>query len=505
MRQPPLHIILRPAWFLLAVALLSAAFYSFVTPSPAFADDPVVEPTPTAIVVEWPTIAPPTAVAEEPTVAPGVEEPTSTVALPDTPTPTPTLVPIQTELPALPVAPVVPAAPVEPTSLPSNQWGAIVTVIVPATGTATPTPIPPTETSTLVPTETITGTPTPSWYPPGPECSVKPGKVVMQLDVPFIHQVNDITGADGNWACGPTSVAMILAYYGKLDPWPTEKSAHDTSPGTQTLASTTPTGSQYAPYVTEVFTTSAHIYSALASDPQGHPVAGLYGAICPTGLADWGLVNRVLEWNGLSTQHVALSFEGVKAALKRGHPVLIGNNLTAAGHVLVAIGYTANNQVIVNDPYGNRFSSGYGATNGQHLYYAWDCMRATNALEVIGVYPPPPTITPTPGPTDTATITPTSTDTPQATSTSKPKPSPSRTSQVAGLTNAIPTATAIPTITRTAAPKVETLVASSSTEPSVSRLSVGITLIVLATLAVGSAGFWLVRFDRALNRSGRGK
>ncbi|MEO5952662.1 MAG: C39 family peptidase [Chloroflexia bacterium] len=484
----------RPAWFVFAAALLYAALLGAIVPSRAFADDPVAEPTPPAIVIELPTAEMPAAPVDTPTAPPAsVEEPT-VAPVPDTPTPM--LAPVQTELPA--VVPVIPTV----TSLPSNPWGAIVTVAVPVVFTPTSTSIPPSPTETTIPTETITTTPTPSWYPPGPECHVKPGKVVLQLNVPFIHQVNDISGADGNWACGPTSVAMALAYYGKIAPWPGTSSASAQS-------SSTPTGSPYGAYVTDVFTTSAHAYRSTASDPLGHPVAGLYGAICPTGLADWGLIARVLEWNGLTTQHVALTFEGVKAALKRGHPVLIGNSLTSAGHVLLAIGYTANNQLIVNDPYGNRFAPGYGSSDGQSLFYAWNCMRATNAVEVIGIYPPPATVTPTPGPTDTPTITPTVTDTPQPQATAtKKKVTPSHTAQVAGLTSSNPTApTAVVTPTPrkpSATPTVETLVASSSTDLSGGRLGVGLgvglVLLFVASLAFASGAFWFFKFDRALNR-----
>jgi hypothetical protein len=100
----------------------------------------------------------------------------------------------------------------------------------------------------------------------------------------------------------------------------------------------------------------------------------------------------------------------VVAALKRSHPVLIGNGLTEEGHILVAVGYTNNGELIVNDPYGNRFAAGYGANNGDGLFYLYSCMRVKNALEVIGTYPPPtwtPTITPTATVTATVTATPT--------------------------------------------------------------------------------------------------
>jgi hypothetical protein len=164
----------------------------------------------------------------------------------------------------------------------------------------------------------------------------------------------------------------------------------------------------YAPYLTNVYTYNGHTYAAKAPDPRGNMLAGLYGTIAPTGLADWGRMKQVLQWYGLSTAYVSPTFNAVVAALKRGHPVILGNDLTAAGHIMVAIGYTSNNQIIVNDPYGNRFVSGYGANDGDGVFYAWNCSRVRNALEVIGTYPPPtatPSETPTQGPTAVAVAT----------------------------------------------------------------------------------------------------
>jgi hypothetical protein len=231
---------------------------------------------------------------------------------------------------------------------------------------------------------------------------VKPGKAVLKLDVPYVHQVNDVNNADGNWACGPASVLMVLAYYGKLEPWPQYVAEHGTPvKPTTTPRSNPPVSSRltgttdeemkldYAPYLTNVYTNGGHTYSATAPDPRGNMLAGLYGTISPSGLADWGRMKQVLEWSGLTTAYVAPTWNGVVAALKRGHPVLLGNGLTAAGHIMVAIGYTSNNQLIVNDPYGNRFTVGYGANDGEGVYYAWSCSRVVNALEVIGVYTPP--------------------------------------------------------------------------------------------------------------------
>ena len=300
---------------------------------------------------------------------------------------------------------------------------------VPATATATATTLLPTDTATTTPTVTVFPTEGPYWEP-GLECSLEPGKVVVKLPVPYIHQVLDIGGANGNWACGPTSVAMVLAYYGKLEPWqdylarlaatptsqitnyelritnstssgvsvPEAGKTRTSTPGAKALNSKsrgdTPSGTprpglSFAPYVTEEYTNDGFTYSATARDPSGQSVAGLYGTICPNGLADWSRMAFVLKQHGLSGRHIPVTLEGVAAALDRGHPVIIGNDLTAVGHIIVAIGYTDNGNLIVNDPYGNRFASGYGGTRGEGLYYAWNCAMSRNAYEVIGVYSPP--------------------------------------------------------------------------------------------------------------------
>ena len=314
------------------------------------------------------------------------------------------------ETPALPpvLAPTNTPTTAPPTDTPTPL--ATFTTVPSDTPTDTPTDTPlPTDTAS--PTETATSTP--SWLPPDSSCYVKPGKAQLILDVPYIHQVNDLSAADGNWACGPTSVAMVLAYYSKLQPWQSPDLSASPTPALPDADS----GAPFAPYVTSVYTNNGHTYSALAADPHGKMLAGLYGTIAPTGLADWGRIKSVLDWHGLASKNISVSFEGIQAALDRGHPVLIGNGLTAEGHILVAVGYTDNDQLIVNDPYGNRFASGYGSNQGQNVYYAWSCMRARTALEVIGTYIPPATATPTASATSPATETPTATPTEPATAT----------------------------------------------------------------------------------------
>jgi hypothetical protein len=254
--------------------------------------------------------------------------------------------------------------------------------------------------------------------------SIKPGAAQVRLDVPYIHQVKDTPdNIDGDWACGPTSIAMSLAYYGKIDPWPRTEAQNQVFPMSVPAKSPTPvkpTGIDFAPYVTSVYSNNGHTYSSLARDPHGTLVAGLYGTICPTGLASWPTMVSVLQWHGLSSQFVATTWDGVVAALKRGHPVLLGNMLTTEGHILVAIGFTADGNLIVNDPYGDRFAPGYGSNDGAGILYPWKRVTARRALEVIGTYPPPPKPTATPIPISTATAIPTAAATPTASSLAKP-------------------------------------------------------------------------------------
>ena len=254
----------------------------------------------------------------------------------------------------------------------------------------------------------------------------KAGAAVVRLPVPYIHQVKDLSAnGNGNWACGPTSVAMALAYFGKLDAWadqatgdrivappsdqtqnktasakPLRKASTASRPVYQvgsggiviaassaSIAASASTSARSHPYITNKYTAFGHTYDALARDPSGNMLAGLYGTISPTGLASWQQMANVLQWHGLSSQYVSLSWNGIVAALRRGHPVLLGNMLTSEGHILLVIGYTADGNLIVNDPYGNRFQPGYGANNGSGITYQWKNVTPRHALEVIGAAP----------------------------------------------------------------------------------------------------------------------
>ena len=65
----------------------------------------------------------------------------------------------------------------------------------------------------------------------------RPAAAAMKLPVPYIQQVRDTAeNGDGTWACGPTSVAMALAYFKRIEPWSVAIAAEHLAQGTQTAA-----------------------------------------------------------------------------------------------------------------------------------------------------------------------------------------------------------------------------------------------------------------------------
>jgi hypothetical protein len=132
-------------------------------------------------------------------------------------------------------------------------------------------------------------------------------------------------------------------------------------------------GHLYGQYVTAPFNYKGRTFTAVGTDPTGHKVQGLYGAIVGTStLAHWELMIDVLNLYGLSTDYIPASWAAITAQLDKGNPVVLGTTLTTSGHILVARGYTANGYLLVNDPYGNGLGrNGYGGDDGGNAAYAW--------------------------------------------------------------------------------------------------------------------------------------
>lgn len=196
----------------------------------------------------------------------------------------------------------------------------------------------------------------------------------VNLDVPYIHQLWDTPDRfDGRWACGPTSTAMVLAYYGLLEPHPIEAS----KPFKHT--------SDYGWYISNSFTHGGRTFDASSGTKTGTG-RGLYGAIVHDGLAHADTVvgnlhkgilvvlRHFMQGVGNTVEFVNKpTLRDVWTSLDDGHPVIISGNVFGWPHILVVRGYKYYEEWnamhwIVNDPHGYENKSTY---DGGGVTYRW--------------------------------------------------------------------------------------------------------------------------------------
>ena len=185
---------------------------------------------------------------------------------------------------------------------------------------------------------------------PSPELLGEPASTadMRNYSVPYIHQLWDTSDwFNGRCACGPTSATMALAAYGKLQPHPITISvpySHQNS---------------YGFYVAEKFDPFQNTLYNASPCPTGY---GMYGQTVKNGAGGREYIDAATTRfgvNGTWAQYQS-TFDIVKLALDRGHLVILSTDLTGAGHIILVKGYTNNGQIIVNDPYGNKFAGNYG-------------------------------------------------------------------------------------------------------------------------------------------------
>jgi hypothetical protein len=201
-----------------------------------------------------------------------------------------------------------------------------------------------------------------------------PPNPIVNLAVPYIHQLWDTPDHfDGHWACGPTSVAMLLAAYRLLEPRPIK------------VSRPTRHHSDYGRYVSNAFDHNGRTFNDAARTPTGTG-SGLYGAIVYDGLAQASRSVSGVEKGILPTLRHFLAPVGntvefvprptrrdVIASLDDGHPIILSGNVFGWGHILVIRGYAydeASNVYhwIVNDPFGYRVAGRY---DGAGVAYRW--------------------------------------------------------------------------------------------------------------------------------------
>ena len=222
--------------------------------------------------------------------------------------------------------------------------------------------------------------------------------VVRQLSAPYVHQVWDTPNWFGGYcACGPTSAAMALAFYNRISAHPIQIS----KPYLHT--------NNYGFYVAEKYSLNQTRWAwDCDSGLVAHATAyGLYGFTMVSATyraAEYSRIRDAIHRHGLSTtQDWTPTFNEVRAAIDRGHLVIIGTKLTRGGHVVLIKGYTSDGRIVVHDPFGNFRKGSYGQYNGADGWYYWNDLSrygrspVFNFIEVHGTPPsnppPPPKIT----------------------------------------------------------------------------------------------------------------
>ena len=185
-------------------------------------------------------------------------------------------------------------------------------------------------------------------------------KPVVSLQVPYLSQVYDSADDfDGAGSCGPTSMLMVLAYYKKINPQPVR-----------------------------VLSNYAH------TTDYGYAIPGVDAKVCEP---NSGAIHaKMLDYLRPQFPGVAIwynekaTWARVKTELDAGRPVILGTQVTGAGHIMVARGYQTDGRLLINDPAGDREQAarrggpqgGYSPTgvrywngDGNKAVYEWDALE----------------------------------------------------------------------------------------------------------------------------------
>ncbi|RKX69306.1 hypothetical protein DRP53_08655, partial [candidate division WOR-3 bacterium] len=182
------------------------------------------------------------------------------------------------------------------------------------------------------------------------------------IDVPYLHQVYDVPDwFNGHWACAPTTAMMVIAFYNKLPYWdclcsnPYQHISH------------------YGRYICERYFYREKNYNLKAQDPNNNWAMGGYGYMWSgsnrpyTHMASYLTNHNIPSWRDDSP-----TFEEVINELNQGYPHSMCVGLTAAGHLVLAVGQVLNwHTLIFNDPYGNKNTPGYPSYDGKYARYDW--------------------------------------------------------------------------------------------------------------------------------------
>jgi len=197
-----------------------------------------------------------------------------------------------------------------------------------------------------------------------PDTAASPqSQVLVTGTVPYLHQVYDTPDDfNGHWACGASSAMMAVNYYDVLDYWD--------------VTCSTPYShvSHYGQYVSEIYTYNGYTYDIRSKDASNNWAYGGYGYIVQNNWEDTkGHMRDYVNNHGLSSAvDWSPTWSKLQTEVNNNHPFILLNSLTTAGHYITTLGYFDNQHtVIVNDPYGNKNTTGYPSYDGAGVYYDW--------------------------------------------------------------------------------------------------------------------------------------
>lgn len=195
---------------------------------------------------------------------------------------------------------------------------------------------------------------------------------VVDMAVPYIHQELDTLDnfTHGGAACGSTSAVMALAYFTKL----TAHKITISQGGSHTNDFGYYVSHKYTSSIGKTFPSGAWGATTIENASWMYKIANY--------LIDHGLPKNKVEqvW-----PYPTSNFDVVKNNLDKGYLIIMATRLTGAGHIVLVRGYTNDNRLIVNDPWGNKNSTGYGRSrNGAGVQYTFQQMKPKWMIVVKG-------------------------------------------------------------------------------------------------------------------------
>jgi hypothetical protein len=186
----------------------------------------------------------------------------------------------------------------------------------------------------------------------------------VNLDVPMIHQVWDVGDSfKGNWACGPTSATMAVAYYGKLEKKPIKCSKPYEH------------YNDYGWYVSNKYTSpTGFVFDRSEKDSNGTLAQGAYGHCVEDGMAWAWRIQSFCSKHGLKTSfHDKIYFHEIQQALNSNQLVILSTNIIGYKHLFLVKGYKGTTTIYANDPFGDAKQQGYGTKmNGANVAYNFE-------------------------------------------------------------------------------------------------------------------------------------